>query len=781
MASSLWLRLATHVEPPVDLNPAEAPPVVQPKLTVSQPGDSYEREADRIAATIVGASDRHAGLEPTISATPVPTGQAVQRTCACSGSSSDSGRCAECTRDEENPTVRRAPIESVTHAIAPPIVHDVLNSPGQPLDESVRAEMEERFGHDFSRVRVHTDGRSATAARALNARAFTVGRDIAFGSGEYAPATRNGQRLLAHELVHVVQQGESSTSSRFSSGGMGIDRVRPGGLSPIRPGPHGHRVQRQTDGPEDEEPEEPQLTRAQEIALSRSSPGEVTGEPEPLTLSLFNFGIDVAQPKTEHRAILAELGRLLHETATAPTIVRVIGFADSTGDELYNLQLSKRRAEAVKTILQPLITQRITVSAFGETNPVASNETVSGRSRNRRVDLRFASDRPPTPKPLPRPKPVPPGQKPPQPGQQPPGTQPPGGGGGDGDHKFCEDYPLLCGLGVVPFFLPLLCLVAPEVCLAATCVIAPELCVVPPPPPSGPPEEPPRPEEDSRPIVTFVPAVRSPNTPVDMNDRIGLRDPVNVTAVVVNPPPVTSPITITVDGTGPNGGEATINGQATVQITGTTPLQVLGTRMSAENFAYNPYLQLAAWWSNDLVGASNRFAVSSIAENWSVEFDAANVTRFGYAFYVKMDWVSDSGAYRHLDACRFVELVGVIEEHGGMVGMGVGEVDNPDDINTADLHPTFDQHGTPHEYTRVAGSSRLKQLFRIRDMRSNSGWAPSSNSGFEIERLYRARSGEPALLALDRQEEGGTRRDRRDEFGRRRWRSQLRIPQHQLR
>jgi Domain of unknown function (DUF4157)/Lysine-specific metallo-endopeptidase len=90
---------------------------------------------------------------------------------------------------------------------APPIVHDVLRSPGQPLDPSARARMEARFGHDFSQVRVHADAQASDSARAVNARAYTVGRHVAFASGEYAPGSIEGQQLLTHELTHVVQQG----------------------------------------------------------------------------------------------------------------------------------------------------------------------------------------------------------------------------------------------------------------------------------------------------------------------------------------------------------------------------------------------------------------------------------------------------------------------------------------------------------------------------------------------------------------------------------------------
>lgn len=90
--------------------------------------------------------------------------------------------------------------------IAPPVVHEVLSSPGQQLDLETRAFFEPRFGHDFSRVRVHADARAAESAWAVNALAYTVGQDVVFGFGQYAPKSSAGGRLLAHELMHVVQQ-----------------------------------------------------------------------------------------------------------------------------------------------------------------------------------------------------------------------------------------------------------------------------------------------------------------------------------------------------------------------------------------------------------------------------------------------------------------------------------------------------------------------------------------------------------------------------------------------
>jgi len=144
---------------------------------------------------------------------PTPArGMALQRQCACGGSAGFSGACEECGRKKL--LQRRATAEAP--AAVPPVVHEVLGSLGQPLEPGIRSFMEPRFGHDFSRVRIHADGRSGEAAEAVNAHAFTVGRDVVFASGQYAPNTHVGQRLLAHELSHVVQQGSGSISGSTS-------------------------------------------------------------------------------------------------------------------------------------------------------------------------------------------------------------------------------------------------------------------------------------------------------------------------------------------------------------------------------------------------------------------------------------------------------------------------------------------------------------------------------------------------------------------------------------
>lgn len=109
-------------------------------------------------------------------------------------------------------------------AVAPPVVQEALSAPGRPLEQSARSFMEERFGHDFGRVRVHADARAAVAADAVRARAYTVGSDIVFGAGQYEPSTAEGRRLLAHELTHVLQQRTGRTGSAAHAGPLTLSR-----------------------------------------------------------------------------------------------------------------------------------------------------------------------------------------------------------------------------------------------------------------------------------------------------------------------------------------------------------------------------------------------------------------------------------------------------------------------------------------------------------------------------------------------------------------------------
>lgn len=91
---------------------------------------------------------------------------------------------------------------------------DPVRGQGQAMPDAMRSYFEPRFGRDLGDVRLHTDSRAAQLAQSLRARAFTVGRDILFGAGEYAPQTVEGKRLIAHELTHVLQQGEGPSVLR---------------------------------------------------------------------------------------------------------------------------------------------------------------------------------------------------------------------------------------------------------------------------------------------------------------------------------------------------------------------------------------------------------------------------------------------------------------------------------------------------------------------------------------------------------------------------------------
>lgn len=136
----------------------------------------------------------------------------LQRSCDC-GQHTGGGECEECKKKKKGSLQRSAAngnTSSIAPPIAPPIVHEVLSSPGQPLDSGTQAQMEPHFRQDFSLVRVHTDARAAASVRAVGAHAYTVGRHLVFGSGRYAPQTGHGRSLLSHELMHAVQQSFTS-------------------------------------------------------------------------------------------------------------------------------------------------------------------------------------------------------------------------------------------------------------------------------------------------------------------------------------------------------------------------------------------------------------------------------------------------------------------------------------------------------------------------------------------------------------------------------------------
>jgi hypothetical protein len=163
---------------------------LQAKLRIGQPNDIYEQEADRVAEQVMRMPD------------PI-----LQR------------KCPKCNKDEKKILQAK---ESAGQVLikerqgVPPIVQQVMHTSGQQMDVRTQEFMEHRLGHDFSKVRIHTDARAMESARAVNALAYTVGNDVIFGEGQYRPNSKMGRKLLAHELSHVVQQKGDSNLSRAS-------------------------------------------------------------------------------------------------------------------------------------------------------------------------------------------------------------------------------------------------------------------------------------------------------------------------------------------------------------------------------------------------------------------------------------------------------------------------------------------------------------------------------------------------------------------------------------
>ena len=180
-------------------------------LSIGALDDPAERQADRMADRVMRMPD-FAPAHEARSAGGTSRTNLLRRKCACGGSAGSAAECDDCAAERKGALRRRAADGAGPHQ-APPIVHDVLRAPGRALDASTRAFFEPRFGQDFSGVRVHLDGRAAESARAVHALAYTVGTDIVFGAGQYAPNSSQGRHVLAHELAHVVQQGDAAPQS----------------------------------------------------------------------------------------------------------------------------------------------------------------------------------------------------------------------------------------------------------------------------------------------------------------------------------------------------------------------------------------------------------------------------------------------------------------------------------------------------------------------------------------------------------------------------------------
>ncbi len=179
------------------LKPIPAVARIQPKLRVNEPGDKYEQEADAMAEKVMRMTNRDA---PKLSGTTTSViGKSIQR------------KCAKCEEEEKRKLMRKeSPGGFASTSVMPSVSSMILSSvgKGQAMDTPRKTLMERAFNKDFSNVRVHTGGAAAEMSDAIQARAFTFGHDIFFNREQYSNS-REGKRLLAHELTHVLQQDQT--------------------------------------------------------------------------------------------------------------------------------------------------------------------------------------------------------------------------------------------------------------------------------------------------------------------------------------------------------------------------------------------------------------------------------------------------------------------------------------------------------------------------------------------------------------------------------------------
>lgn len=180
-----------------------APASIQTKLTISSPGDAYEREADEVADQVMASSESTPRITPMLQRQPMEEEEEELQPKRV-GPDSPVQR-QEVPEEEEEMQMKAAPGGPAPAAgIAPRLAASA--SAGQPLPSPARTFFEGRFGRSFDHVRVHDGAEAAAMNQSIRARAFTHGSHVYFGAGSYAPDSEWGRRLLAHELTHVVQQ-----------------------------------------------------------------------------------------------------------------------------------------------------------------------------------------------------------------------------------------------------------------------------------------------------------------------------------------------------------------------------------------------------------------------------------------------------------------------------------------------------------------------------------------------------------------------------------------------
>jgi outer membrane protein OmpA-like peptidoglycan-associated protein len=305
---------------------------LQKKLAVGGSNDSLELEADRVADQVM--SKRSPGA---IDSAPVR----VQRLSATPNGG--------------------------VGGPAPPSVEGVLSGAGRPLEAGLRSDMESRFGHDFSRVRVHTSGAAERSARDVNAHAYTVGDDVVFGAGAFRPDTPEGKRLLAHELAHTIQQAS------------GVHRVqRWANCKPAR--------MSLEECPPREDGERRKARRGDMVFLQLD---DILSTGERALVANFDIG------KATIKGNLARSEywmKFLEDMETSRSHWELLGFTDCEGGDEENQGLrAKRAAAVVDAIPARLRPQIVSQRAAPATQCVTENDNAGDRTLNRSVAFMYHS------------------------------------------------------------------------------------------------------------------------------------------------------------------------------------------------------------------------------------------------------------------------------------------------------------------------------------------------------------------------------------------------------
>lgn len=349
--------------------------IIQPKLKIGQPGDKYELEADWMAEQVMRmpetslTCDQRSGVSGQQSLVnghsslymkeekPIQITPFIQR-----------------QGEEEEELLQTKKVSGQTSDVTSNLESRIqsLKEGGQPLSSSVRNYFEPRLGYDFSHVHVHTDTHAADTARTLNARAFTFGNNVVFGSGQYTPGASLGNKLLAHELTHVVQQ----TGRRDARHRLGDSKT--------------------------------EITTYPGVGVQkRVCTGEVMNGPgfgrNEFTSKfnkrwrIYNFDINGVFVKQEHKDFIV--------TNILPkydpyTFVVVRGHASTTGPSGFNLVLSKDRALCIRDYLRStgVSSKNVYVSWFGDTTPVVPGSKGYENLLDRAVVIDLYKMAPPKPK-----------------------------------------------------------------------------------------------------------------------------------------------------------------------------------------------------------------------------------------------------------------------------------------------------------------------------------------------------------------------------------------------